>query len=167
MNSPDQNITFRETVDSRDPDRIYQLTTSCTLFYPEEITVARELVEEHLVKGMASGYCFLFAELDGSVVGYTCFGPIPMTRGRFDLYWIAVLKNLQGAGIGKRLMEGTELRIKTMGGRRIYVETSSRKIYESTHRFYHACAYRIEAVLKDFYAAGDDKVIYVKDVICL
>ncbi len=166
MNSPALNITFRETVDPADPERIYHLTTSCDLFYPEEIIVARELVEERLLKGMASGYYFLFAELDGSVVGYTCFGPIPMTSGCFDLYWIAVLKNLQGTGIGKRLMELTELRIQAMNGRRIYVETSSRKIYEPTHRFYHACAYRTEAVLKDFYAAGDDKVIYLKDVIC-
>lgn len=166
MNSPALNINFRETVDPADPERIYHLTTSCDLFYAEEIIVARELVEERLLKGMASGYYFLFAELDGSVVGYTCFGPIPMTSGCFDLYWIAVLKYLQGTGIGKRLMELTELRIQAMNGRRIYVETSSRKIYEPTHRFYHACAYRTEAVLKDFYAAGDDKVIYLKDVIC-
>jgi GNAT superfamily N-acetyltransferase len=162
MRSQTLNITFRETVDPADPERIYRLTASCDLFYPEEIVVARELVEENLIKGTASGYYFLFAERNGSVAGYTCFGPIPMTRGRFDLYWVAVQKNLQGTGIGKRLMELTESRIRELNGRRIYVETSSRKIYEPTHRFYHACAYRAEAVLKDFYAAGDDKVIYLK-----
>ena len=126
MNSSALNITFRETVDPADPERIYRLTASCDLFYPEEIVVARELVEEHLIKGMASVYYFLFAERDGSVVGYTCFGPIPMTRGRFDLYWIAVLKNLQGTGIGKHLMELTELRIQEMNGQRIYVDVPQR-----------------------------------------
>ncbi|MBI5594201.1 MAG: GNAT family N-acetyltransferase [Deltaproteobacteria bacterium] len=166
MNSPTPNTTFRETVDPADPQRIYRLTASCDLFYPEEIVVARELVEEHLVKGTASGYYFLFAQQDDAVVGYTCFGPIPMTSNRFDLYWIAVLKNLQGTGIGKQLMELTELRVREMNGQRIYVETSSRKIYEPTHRFYHARAYRTEAVLKDFYADGDDKVIYSKDITC-
>jgi len=166
MNSPAQTITFRETVDPADPESIHRLTTSCGLFYPEEIAVARELVEERLIRGTASGYYFLFAQRDGSIVGYTCFGPIPMTSGRFDLYWIAVLKGLQGSGIGKLLMKRTESRVRKMNGRRIYVETSSREIYEPTHRFYHACAYRTEAVLKDFYAEGDDKVIYLKDIIC-
>jgi GNAT superfamily N-acetyltransferase len=164
MNSPAMNITFRDTVGPSDPESIYRLTASCSLFYPEEIDVARELVEEHLIKGTASGYHFLFAERDGSVVGYTCFGPIPMTSGRFDLYWIAVLKNLQGTGIGKHLMALTESRIREMNGRRIYVETSSRKIYASTHRFYLALAYRTEAVLEDFYATGDDKIIYMKEI---
>ncbi len=166
MNSSASEITFRETIDPADPERVYHLTASSGLFYPEEIVVARELVEETLIKGTAGGYYFLFAERRGSLVGYTCFGPIPMTNGRFDLYWIAVLKNLQGTGIGKKLMKLTESRIQETNGRRIYVETSSRSIYEPTHRFYHACAYRKEAVLKDFYAAGDDKVIYVKDILC-
>jgi len=160
------NVTFRDAVHRSDPDEIFRLTESCELFYPEETAVARELAEERLARGPSSGYEFLFAETDGIVIGYTCFGPIPLTQGRFDLYWIAVQKNIQGTGIGRRLLQLTEVRIQEMKGRRIYVETSSRKIYEPTHRFYHACAYRTEAVLKDFYADGDDKIIYLKDLIC-
>ncbi len=95
-------------------------------------------------------------------VGYTCFGPVPMTRNRFDLYWIAVMKSCQGTGIGRQLMHRTETRIQIMAGERIYVETSSRDDYAATHRFYHACQYRQEAVLQDYYAPGDDKVIYMK-----
>ncbi len=160
------NVIFRDTVHPSDPEVIFRLTESCELFYPEETAVARELAEERLARGPSSGYEFLFAETDGIVIGYTCFGPIPFTQGRFDLYWIAVRKDLQGTGIGRRLLQLTEVRIQEMKGRRVYVETSSRKIYEPTHRFYHACAYRTETVLKDFYADGDDKVIYLKDLIC-
>ena len=160
------NVIFRDTVHPSDPEVIFRLTESCELFYPEETAVARELAEERLARGPSSGYEFLFAETDGIVIGYTCFGPIPLTQGRFDLYWIAVQKDLQGTGIGRRLLQLTEVRIQEMKGRRVYVETSSRKIYEPTHRFYHACAYRTETVLKDFYADGDDKVIYLKDLIC-
>ena len=160
------DVTYRDTVHPSDPEAIFRLTESCELFYPEETAVARELAEERLARGPSSGYEFLFAETDGIVIGYTCFGPIPLTQGRFDLYWIAVQKDLQGTGIGRRLLQLTEVRIQEMKGRRIYVETSSRKIYEPTHQFYHACAYRTETVLKDFYADGDDKVIYLKDLIC-
>ncbi len=160
------NVIFRDTVHRSDPEVIFRLTESCELFYSEETAVARELVEERLARGSSSGYEFLFAETDGIVIGYTCFGPIPFTQGRFDLYWIAVRKDLQGTGIGRRLLQLTEVRIQEMKGQRVYVETSSRKIYEPTHQFYLTCAYRAETVLKDFYADGDDKVIYLKDLIC-
>jgi ribosomal protein S18 acetylase RimI-like enzyme len=167
MRKQPQNVSFRDTVYGSDTEAIFHLTESCGLFYPEETAVARELAEERLTRGPASGYEFLFAETDGIVVGYTCFGPIPLTQGRFDLYWIAVQKNLQAAGIGRRLLELTEARIQEMNGRRIYVETSSRKPYAPTHRFYQSRGYHLEAILKDYYAPGDDKVIYLKALPCL
>ncbi len=161
--SDKSGIVFRETVNSSDPESIYRLTESCGLFYPEELAVARELAEESLSRGSASGYYFLFAETEGSLIGYSCFGPVPMTSRRFDLYWIAVRKELQGRGIGKCLMKLTQSRIQDMDGKRVYVETSSRKLYEPTHMFYEANGFHKEAVLKDFYAQGDDKIIYMKD----
>jgi ribosomal protein S18 acetylase RimI-like enzyme len=160
------HVTFRDTVRCSDPEAIFRLTESCGLFYPEETAVARELVEERLARGPSSGYEFQFAETDGIVIGYTCFGTIPFTQGRFDLYWIAVQKNLQGTGIGRHLLQLTEERIQEMNGRRIYVETSSRKPYIPTHRFYLSCGYHQEAILADFYAPGDDKFIYMKAFIC-
>ena len=51
------------------------------------------------------------------------------------------------------------------GGRRVYVETSGRAQYEPTRRFYEACGYAREAVLTDFYAPGDDKVIYGQSLV--
>ncbi len=160
------DVTFRDTVHCSDPEAIFQLTESCGLFYPEETAVARELAEERLARGPSSGYEFLFAQKDGLVTGYTCFGPIPFTQGRFDLYWIAVQKDLQGTGIGKRLLQLTEVRIQEMRGRRIYVETSSRKPYTPTHRFYLSSGYHQEVILTDFYAPGDDKIIYMKALLC-
>ena len=160
------DVIYRDTVHPSDPEAIFRLTESCELFCPEETAVARELAEERLARGPSSGYEFLFAETDGIVIGYTCFGPIPLTQGRFDLYWIAVQKDLQGTGIGRSLLKLTEVRIQEMKGRRIYVETSSRKPYAPTHRFYLSCGYHQEAILTDFYAHGDNKVIYMKALLC-
>ena len=39
---------------------------------------------------------------------------------------------------------------------------SNRHHYLPTRGFYLRCGYRQEALLKDFYAPGDDKVIYIK-----
>ncbi|MCX7935298.1 MAG: GNAT family N-acetyltransferase, partial [Planctomycetota bacterium] len=113
-------------------------------------------------KGLASGYRFLFAEIEGDTVGYTCYGPIACTAYSYDLFWIAVHQNLRGHGLGKHLLRATEERIARLGGKRIYIETSTLPQYEPTRRFYLACGYKTEGVLPDFYAPGDGKMILVK-----
>jgi ribosomal protein S18 acetylase RimI-like enzyme len=60
------------------------------------------------------------------------------------------------------LLKKVEEKIREMGGKRIYVETSSREQYEPTRLFYSRCGYRKEATLKNFYSPGDDKVIYLR-----
>jgi hypothetical protein len=52
--------------------------------------------------------------------------------------------------------------IKKMKGKNIWIETSSRKDYDTTRAFYEKLNYIIAAELKDFYAPGDHKVIYHK-----
>ena len=106
----------------------------------------------------------MFAEYDGRTVGYTCYGPIALTAASFDLYWIAVDKSLHGQKIGRALLEKSEELIRQAGGRKVYIETSNRHHYAPTRGFYLRCGYRQAALLEDFYAAGDDKVIYVKDL---
>ncbi len=153
---------FREEALPTDPRSVRDITESSGFFYPEEIDTAVELVEERLAKGAKSGYFFLFAEEDGKTVGYSSFGPIACTKESFDLYWIAVHSNLRGSGLGTRLLAESERRIREMGGSRVYVETSSRPLYDPTRGFYLSRGYREEARLADFYGPEDSKVIYVK-----
>jgi ribosomal protein S18 acetylase RimI-like enzyme len=157
-------ITWREEPVPTDIKDIVEIVRSTRFFNAEELDVAAELVEERLAKGTASGYFFLFLELDKKVTGYSCFGPIPGTLTSFDLYWIAVHNESRGTGLGKIIMERSEKEITRMNGDRIYLETSSKELYIPTRKFYERCGYMAEAQLKDFYAPGDDKIIYVKNV---
>ncbi len=157
-------ITYREDVRTSDRDHVRQLAHSSGFFSKEEISIAVELVEERLSKGLQSGYYFLFAERSGNIIGYTCFGPIPGARNRYDLYWIVVHNDFRRLGAGKSLMARTEEIIRKLGGQRIYIDTSSRDQYRPTGLFYNACGYRQEAYLKDFYKRGDDKIIYLKNI---
>jgi ribosomal protein S18 acetylase RimI-like enzyme len=160
-------ITWREEPVPADINDIAAIVRSTGFFNDEELDVATELVEERLTKGIASGYFFLFMELDKKVTGYSCFGPIPGTLTSFDLYWIAVHSESRGIGLGKTIMERSEKEIAGMKGDRIYVETSSKVLYIPSRKFYERCGYRAEAQLKDFYAPGDDKIIYVKKLGCV
>ncbi len=138
------------------------IVESTGFFNAAEVEIAVELVDERLAKGPASGYHFVFAERDGRVGGYACYGHITGTAASYDLYWIAVDASHRRGGLGRRLMAETERLIRESGGQRIYAETSNRGQYAPTRAFYERCGYQLEALLKDFYAAGDDKAIFVK-----
>ncbi len=163
-NNRELSPLFREEAKSEDPQAVGRLVRATGFFSEEENGIAVELVEERLAKGDASGYFFLFAEEQNRLVGYTCFGPIPGTMHSFDLYWIAVDPGQQGRGLGRKLMAMSERLIVQRGGMRLYADTSSRSQYEPTRSFYLSCGYLQEALLADFYAPGDGKVIFVKSL---
>jgi ribosomal protein S18 acetylase RimI-like enzyme len=119
---------------------------------------------ERIAKGPASGYYFVFIELNGRLAGYTCYGPVPMTASSFDLYWIVVSPDFQGKGLGRMLMLETERLIRQARGDRVYVETSGRSQYEGTRAFYQRMGFRLETLLEDFYGPGDAKAIYSKNL---
>jgi ribosomal protein S18 acetylase RimI-like enzyme len=153
---------LREAPRAADVAAIGRLVRETGYFSESEVEVAQELVQERLHKGEASGYFFLFLEQDDTMAGYCCFGPIACTVGSYDLYWIAVDRRRQGQGLGQWLLHQSERRIAAQGGRHVYIETSGRAQYAGTRAFYERCGYEVAAVLEDFYAAGDAKVIYRK-----
>jgi len=157
------NITYRTQILQSDNKSVRQIVESTGFFYDYEIPIAVELVEEALKKGQEiSGYFFVFAELDGKTVSYTCFGPISCTVGSYDLYWIATHNDYRGKGIGKMILEKTHKIIKQMNGRMVIAETSSQEKYAPTRHFYISNNYTKDAQIKDFYDINDDKVMYVK-----
>jgi ribosomal protein S18 acetylase RimI-like enzyme len=157
-------VSLRRELQQPDAAAIRRLVEATKFFSSAETAIALELVEERLAKGTASGYEFLLADSGRETVGYACFGPIPCTTASFDLYWIAVEPAYQRQGLGRRLIAEVEAAIRAQGGARIYVDTSSRAQYGPTRRFYERCGYQNAAVLEDFYAPGDNRVIYVKSL---
>jgi GNAT superfamily N-acetyltransferase len=155
-------VRFRDTPTDGDRRAVRDLAASTGFFSEEETAVAVELVEARLSQGLASGYRFIFAERDGVLDGYACFGPIPLTRSSYDLYWIAVRPVMQRAGLGRRLMELAEAAARDLGGTALYVETSTRAQYQPTHAFYRRLGYRLAAELPDFYGPADGQAIFTK-----
>ena len=157
-------IELRWQVRPGDVQSVREIAQSTEFFAPAEVDIAVELIEDRLVRGQSSEYHFLFADRAGRPIGFASFGEIAGTESSYDLYWVAVHGDEQRGGIGRRLLNEIESRIAQRGGRRIYVETSSRPLYEPTRQFYLRCDYRVEAVLEDFYAPGDGKIILVKSL---
>lgn len=162
MSMKNSNWNYRQKIQTEDVDAIVRIVRSSGFFSPGEVKLACELAVEKLNNGEESSYQFLFIEDNNTVCGYTCFGLIPATIGSYDLYWIAIVDKMRGKGVGNMLLARTEEIILGQGGRQIYAETSSRAQYEPTRCFYEKYGYTREAVLKNFYAPGDSKIIYSK-----
>ncbi len=154
------NIRYCEP---RDRQAIVELLRETGFFYREEVEVAAEVLDEALAKGPAGDYqSFCCEDEAGAAVGWVCFGATPCTQGTFDVYWLAVAPAAQGRGIGRKLMVHAEDSIRTRGGRLVIVETAGREAYAPTRSFYERIGYEEAARVADFYAEGDDKVIYTK-----
>jgi len=85
-----------------------------------------------------------------------------MTDRTWDLWWIVVSKKIQARGVGGKLLKHVEDAIRQDGGRLLVLDTSSLPSYDLTRRFYLKQGYYEAAVVKDFYADGNSKVIYGK-----
>lgn len=155
-------LAWRYEVTPEDVAAIREVTASTGYFHDDEIDVAAELVEERLTKGAASGYEFVLAESDGRLVGYATFGPIPCTESGFDLYWLAVRPESQGFGLGRQIQQQAESRARSMGGTRLYAETSGRPQYASTRAFYEHMGFTLCEMLEDYYGPGDARATYMK-----
>jgi GNAT superfamily N-acetyltransferase len=157
-----EGLVFRTEVTQEDMANVRAMTESTGFFYPEEVHIAVDLVEERLVRGPKCDYNFIFAEEAGRTVGYTSYGPIACTAASWDLYWICVLGDYRGKGLGTRLLAMSEEDILRRGGTRVYIETSARPLYEPTRAFYLSRGYSLAGQFEDFYGPGDAKNVYVK-----
>ena len=156
-------LKLRANLRRADVAAIGELVARTGVFNAEEIETARELAAENIAKGAeASGYQFLIADGADGIDGYTCFGPIPGTYRRFDLYWIAVDPRNQKANLGRALIAATEAAVLREGGVILFAETSTRADYAPAHRFYSASGYVRVAEVADYYADKDGLAIYAK-----
>lgn len=157
------HLTLNNTVLPDDSERIRCLVQKTRVFRECEVAIACELIEQALTHPQ-SGYHFIFARDErDQLVGYSCYGVIPLTDNRFDLYWIVVDPELQRHQVGSRLFAETERAVAMLSGKQLYAETSSTTDYRPAQRFYLRHGFQEVARLKDFYRDGDDKIIYCKN----
>ena len=164
--TPGDKVRIR-SLEARDRAPIQQMLISSGKFNDGEVETALELVDEALQDGDESGYLFAVltgGEPHGRVLGYACYGPVPLAQGVYDLYWIAVDPAHQGKKLGLHLIEHIEKDVLNRGGRMILIETSSQETYGGTVRFYERSGYALAARIRNFYRIGDDKLIFQKEL---
>ena len=99
---------------------------------------------------------------EGERLGVAYYAPAPATSGTWYLTMIAVRPDRHGRGRGAALLRHVERALQVAGTRALLVETSGAAAYARTRGFYAKCGYESEARIRDFYAAGEDLVVFRK-----
>lgn len=145
-------------------EKCLKAASSTGAFAPGELDVLEDvLIQWSLHPGR--DYILLTEETGGEVAGFLLYGPTPMTRCAYDLYWIAVASNHQREGIGGRLERRMcSALLEQSDDAVIRVETAGRDDYLGQRAFYLAEKYEECGRIHDFYTEGDDLVIYCKKI---
>ncbi len=147
-----------------DRPTLIALADETGVFKPMEIVALGEVLDDYHTHNADIGHRSITLQEEGRVVGFAYFAPAAMTDRCWHLYWIAVDKSSQGRGFGRVLLDRVESDIKQQNGRLLLIETSSLPNYEPTRRFYAKYGYEQAAILRDFYADGDDMVVFRKRI---
>jgi len=141
---------------------LVRLAQETGVFKPHEMTALEEVLDDYHAGNHADGHRSVTYEKDGHVIGFAYYAPAEMTDRTWYLWWIAVHKGTQAKGVGGGLLRHVEEDIRKHQGRVLFIETSSLPHYELTRRFYLKHHYDQEAILRDYYADGDDMVVFRK-----
>lgn len=105
---------------------------------------------------------WLTAEAEGEAVGFCYAAPETLTEGTWNMLAIAVLPEWQGKRIGAAIVAGLEATLRAQGQRVLIADTSGPDDFRETRDFYRKNGYREEARIHDFWAEGNDKIVFWK-----
>jgi len=144
-----------------DTTALIALADATGLFQPNQLEELGEMLSDYFGGNSDSNRLWITDD-DNEVVGVAYCEMERMTDGTWNLQLIAIRPDRQGQGRGVTLLRYVEQTLTGRGGRVLLAETSGLASFERTRAFYRKCGYDEEARIRDFYKAGDDKIVYRK-----
>lgn len=138
-------------------------------FQPGELEMVDKLLTDYFADGNGSNslqnsnaerFWLTNHQDNGEIIGVAYCEPERMTDQTWSLQLIAIHPDRQGQGHGGKLLRHVEETLKAHNGRMLLVETLAS--FDLAQAFYKKYGYEEEARIRDFYAAGDDKVVFRK-----
>ncbi len=141
-----------------DIDKLKKVVDSSELFPSEYLD---EMIADYFNNPDTEEIWFTYIDHETpTAIGYCV--PEKLTEGTYNLLAIGVLKQSQGKGIASEMMNHIEHLLKEKGARILIVETSSDDAQIAARNFYKKIGYSQEAVIRDFWKDGEDKIVFWK-----
>ena len=156
-------MVIRPTV-PEDSETLIGLAAETGVFKPLEIQALREVLHDYFATTQALGHLSVTLEQNGEILGFAYYAPVAMTDRSWSLWWIAVKKHTQARGLGSRLLKYVEDDVQAKNGRMLLIDTSSLPNYAPTRKFYLKHQYEVGSEFRDFYADGDNLVVFRKRI---
>lgn len=136
----------------------------------QHVLDATNLFPSEMLPEMTTGFLsqesneeiWLTCEQGTSAIGFCFAVPEKLTEGTWNMLAVAVLPSYQGKGAGRAILTALEERLRKEGNRVLIADTSGTSEFQLTRQFYLKNGYTEEARIRDFWAAGNDKVVYWK-----
>lgn len=151
---------IRETLPD-DKDALLAIIQESGKFDDAGIDHVTRTLEEHINEGSDALW---FTADDGEPIGVAYCAPEPVASGTWNLLMLWIKNGREGQGYGSALVSQVEKALVDRGGRLLIVETSGLPEFESARFFYNKVGFIQEAKIGNFFAEGDDKIIYTKSI---
>lgn len=150
---------------------LIKMTTPDDIVQLQEVLVQTALFPPDLLPDLVAPFFsgdddafWLTCHMNDHAVGFCYTAPEELADGTWNLRALAVLPNHQGGGLGAALTEAVEQHLRQSAQRILIVDTSGTEDFTQVRKFYAKNGYQEEARVRDFWAPGDDKVIFRKAI---
>ena len=145
-----------------DTNEMMAIAEASGLFEGDQLGTLRDTIERFFA-GRTERDEFWFTDFEADrAVGVAYCASEPMTDRVWNLLFIAVHPERQGAGRGGAILGEVESELRSKGARMLIIETSSGDDFEDTRAFYRKHGYDQEGTIRDFYESGADKIVFRK-----
>ncbi len=129
---------------------------------------ARVTIDRHFQmrdKGLDDGRRYFALLVDGVMAGISGlhhyeWGP----DENVWLGWFAVSPQLQGRGFGARLLAETERAARTLGYRKLFIETYDTPTFSRAIHFYRKAGFRKVGTIENYLPDGSPMVVFLKEL---
>jgi ribosomal protein S18 acetylase RimI-like enzyme len=143
---------------------ILAVAVEAKLFSAEETTPLKNILEGYFQAGANQEHVWMIDEQERETLGVAYYAAAQMSDRTWYIKMIAVSPDHQGRGRGAAMMRHIESELSARGKRVLLVETSSLPLYDRTRTFYLNCGYDEEARIRDYYADGEDMIVFRKSI---
>jgi ribosomal protein S18 acetylase RimI-like enzyme len=147
-------------MESSDLTGVVELAVGAELFAPEEAEDLAAMLEDFAHPSDAR---LGIVETAGrEVVGVALARHRDATDRVWELTMIAVTPARRRSGLGGALLRATESHLRDRGARMLWVETSGTAAFAPARAFYRKHGYSEAASVPDYWAEGDDLVVFTR-----